>query len=120
MFVLLWTLIFVYHVAFGFYQFHGLETLPELDFIYQVAFVCGLVWLLRAEERRSAVTPVYCQGMLFGIGWLISHPLSPAQNSGCTRVDSVAGVASESCCRSDSFDVCLSDASQLSYASGDR
>ena len=74
MFVLLWTLIFVYHVAFGFYQFHGLETLPELDFIYQVAFVCGLVWWLRAEERRSAVTPVYCQGMLFGIGWLIIIP----------------------------------------------
>ena len=74
MFVLLWTLIFVYHVASGFYQFHGLETLPALEFLYEAAFVCAVVWWLRAEVRRSAVTPVYCQGMLFGIGWLIIIP----------------------------------------------
>lgn len=74
MLVLLCALIFVYHVGLGFYQFHGLETLPALDAIYEVSFVCGGVWWLRAEGRRSAVTPVYCQGMLFGIGWLIIIP----------------------------------------------
>ena len=74
MFMLLCALIFVYHVAAGFYQFHGLETLPALKGIHEAAFVCGVVWWLRAEEKRSAVTPVYCQGMLVGIGWLIIIP----------------------------------------------
>ncbi|HKP81222.1 MAG TPA: hypothetical protein VJT69_04350 [Pyrinomonadaceae bacterium] len=74
MFVLLCTLVFVCHVAFGFYSFHGFEAPPELEFLYRAAFVCAVVWWLRADERRSAVTPMYCQGMLVGIGWLIIIP----------------------------------------------
>jgi len=74
MVILLGVLMFVYHVASGFYQFHGLETLPALEFLYHAAFVCGVVWWLRADERHSAVTPMYCQGMLAGVGWLIIIP----------------------------------------------
>jgi hypothetical protein len=74
MLVLLWILIFVCHVGFGFYSFHGLEAPPELEFLYRAAFVCAVVWWLRADERNSAVTPMYCQGMLVGVGWLIIIP----------------------------------------------
>ena len=74
MFVLLWILIFVYHVAYGFYQFHGWETLPTLNFLYRGALVCGVVWWLRSERRHSAVTSMYCQGLLVGIAYQIIIP----------------------------------------------
>ncbi len=74
MLVLLIILIFVYHIGAAIYYAHGLEPLPTFEFLYQAAFLCGVVWLLRAETKRSAVTSIYCPGMLVGIGWLIIVP----------------------------------------------
>ena len=74
MLVLLWILIFVCHVALGFYQFHGLEPLPELEFLYRAAFVCAVVWWLRAEAKSSPVARTYCEGLLVGVGWMFIIP----------------------------------------------
>ncbi|HEY0761932.1 MAG TPA: hypothetical protein VGD61_06125 [Pyrinomonadaceae bacterium] len=74
MLVLLIILIFIYHVGATIYQSLGLEPLPTFEFLYEAAFLSGVVWWLRAETKRSAVTLVYCQGMLVGIGWLIIIP----------------------------------------------
>ena len=74
MLVLLIILIFVYNAAAAIYYAQGLEPLPVLGFLYDAAFVTGVVWWLRGETKRSAVTSVYCQGMLVGAGWLIIIP----------------------------------------------
>ncbi|HKU75124.1 MAG TPA: hypothetical protein VJR02_14520 [Pyrinomonadaceae bacterium] len=74
MLVLLIILIFIYHVGAAIYSGLGLEPLPAFDFLYEVAFVTGVVWWLRAEAKRSAVTSVYCQGMLVAAGWFIIIP----------------------------------------------
>jgi hypothetical protein len=74
MLVLLIILIFIYHVGAAIYQSFGLEPLPTFEFLYEAAFLSGVVWWLRVDAKRSAVTPVYCQGMLVGIGWLIMIP----------------------------------------------
>ena len=74
MLVLLIILIFIYHVGAAIYQAYGVEPLPTFEFLYDAAFLSGVVWWLRGEAKRSAVTPVYCQGMLVGIGWLIIIP----------------------------------------------
>jgi hypothetical protein len=72
--VLLGVLIFVYHLGVGIYYFRDMEPLPALEFLYTVGFLCGVVWWLQAEARRSAVKQVYCPGLLVGIGWLIIIP----------------------------------------------
>jgi hypothetical protein len=74
MLVLLIILIFIYHAGAAIYYVHGLEPLPAFEFLYNAAFLSGVVWLLRAETKRSAVSSVYCQGMLVGIGWLVIIP----------------------------------------------
>ena len=74
MLVLLIILIFIYHVGGAIYQSLGLEPLPTVEFLYEAAFLSGVVWWLRADKKRSAVKPVYCQGMLVGIGWLVIIP----------------------------------------------
>jgi hypothetical protein len=74
MFVLLGVLVFVYHFGVGIYYGRGLEPLPVFEFLYSAGFLCGVVWWLKAETRRSAVKGVYCSGLLVGIGWLIIIP----------------------------------------------
>ena len=74
MLVLLIILIIVYHAGAAIYYVNGLEPLPTFEFLYNAAFLCGVVWLLRAERKRSAITSIYCPGMLVGIGWLIIIP----------------------------------------------
>jgi len=74
MLVLLIILVFIYHVGAAIYQALGLEPLPTFEFLYHAAFLSGVIWWLRADKKRSAVKPVYCQGMLVGIGWLIIIP----------------------------------------------
>jgi hypothetical protein len=74
MLVLLGVLVFVYHLGVGIYYARGLEPLPAFEFLYTAGFLCGVVWWLQAEARRSAVKPVYCPGLLVGVGWLIIIP----------------------------------------------
>lgn len=74
MFMLLGILVFVYHFGAGFYLALGLEPLPGFEFLYNAAFVCGVVWWLKAEARRYTVKPFYCPGLLVGIGWAIIIP----------------------------------------------
>lgn len=72
--VLVGILVFVYHFVVGIYYARGLETLPAFEFLYTAAFLCGVVWWLKAEARTSAVKRVYCPGLIVGIGWLIIIP----------------------------------------------
>ena len=74
MLVLLVVLVFVYHFGIGIYRVWGLEPSPTFEFLYTAAFVCGVVWWLKAEARTSAVKHVYCLGLLVGIGWIIIIP----------------------------------------------
>ena len=74
MLVLLCVSVFVYNFAAGIYFATGEEPLPTLEFLYQAACLCGVVWWLQAEVVRSAVTPVYCSGVLVGLGWLFIIP----------------------------------------------
>jgi hypothetical protein len=72
--VLLCALVFVYHFASGIYIVRHLEPSPTFEFLYTAAFVCGVVWWLQAEARRSAIKPVYCRGLLVSVGWVIMIP----------------------------------------------
>ena len=74
MLVQLGLLVFVYTLGAGIYAVNGLEPLPTFDFLYRAAFLCGVVWLLRADVKRSAVQPVYCSGLMVSIGWLFIVP----------------------------------------------
>lgn len=74
MLVLLGLLVFVYNFGAGIYYVNGLEPLPAFEFLYSAGFLCGVVWWLRADAGRSTVQPVYCSGLLVGIGWFIIIP----------------------------------------------
>ena len=74
MLVLLGILIFLYHLGIGIYYAEGLEPSPAFEFLYSVAFLCCVVWWLRAEAGRYLVKPVYCLGLLVGVGWIIIIP----------------------------------------------
>jgi hypothetical protein len=74
MLVLIGILIFVYHVGIGIYSSLGVEPLPAFEFLYTAAFLCGVVWWLRAEAQRYDVKRVYCPGVLVGMGWVIIVP----------------------------------------------
>jgi hypothetical protein len=74
MLVLLAILIFVYHLAVGFYLTFGLETPAAVEFLYLAASSCAAVWWLQSETRRSAAGSVYCQGLLVGAYWPIVIP----------------------------------------------
>jgi hypothetical protein len=70
MLVLLVALTFVYHTGHTIYELLGWEPLPTFEVLSKAALLCGVVWWLRAEAKRSAVQPVYCQGLLVSLGWL--------------------------------------------------
>ena len=74
MLVLLSVLIFIYHLGVGIHFALGLERSLPLEFLYTYAFLCGVVWWLKADIRRSGITNVYCPGLLFGYGWIVIIP----------------------------------------------
>jgi hypothetical protein len=74
MLVLFAILLFVYNFTATLYLLTGVESLPTVDFLYFVGFACGTVWWLRSETRKSAVTNVYCHGLLMNIGWFVIIP----------------------------------------------
>lgn len=74
MLVLLGILVFLYHFGIGIYSAGGLEPSPTFEFLYTVAFLCCVIWWLKAEARLYAATPVYCLGLLVGVGWIIIIP----------------------------------------------
>jgi hypothetical protein len=73
-FVLLCILIFVYHFGLGIYYVLGTEPLPTFEFLYSAAFLCGIVWWLRAEARGSSMKQLYCPGLLIGWASIIVVP----------------------------------------------
>ena len=74
MLVLLAILIFIYNFAAAFYLLSGLELSAAVEFIYAAAFPSGAIWWLRSDSRRSPVTPLYCHGMIMGVGWFVVIP----------------------------------------------
>lgn len=74
MLVLLAILIFIYNFTAVFYSLCGMERLPTVDFLYYGAFPCGVVWWLRAEKRKSAVSALYCEGLLVYYAWAVIIP----------------------------------------------
>jgi len=74
MLILLAILIFVYNFATALFVMAGSELSAEVRFLYEAAFLCGAIWWLRSDKRRSAITPIYCQGLLVGLGWFVIIP----------------------------------------------
>jgi len=74
MLVLLGLLVFVYHLGVGIYYTLAMEPSPAFEFLYTVAFVCVVVWWLRAEAKSSPVARIYCEGVVVGFGWLFIIP----------------------------------------------
>jgi hypothetical protein len=74
MLVLLGALIFVYHLGVGILNDRGLEPLPSVEFLYPAMFYCAVVWWLRAEAKRSAVTEIYCPVLMAITAWPIIIP----------------------------------------------
>jgi hypothetical protein len=74
MLILLAILIFIYNFAEAFYFMSGMEPLPSVEFLYAAAFPCAAIWWLRADARKSAITPMYCHGVLMGVGWFAMIP----------------------------------------------
>jgi len=81
MLVLLIILVFIYHAGATIYFTQGLEVPLIFEFLYNAAFVCGLVWWLRDDAKRSAVTPNLLPGHVGGNRVVRSHSLSLAQDS---------------------------------------
>lgn len=69
MLVLLGVAIFTYNLGVDIFHALRLEPLPSFEFLYSVIFICGVIWWLRAEVQRSAVTKVYCPGVLVTAAW---------------------------------------------------
>ena len=74
MLVLLGIAVFVCNFSAGLSYATGTEPLLTVEFLYQGVFLCGVIWWLQAEPVRSAVNPVYCSGMIVGMGWLFIIP----------------------------------------------
>ena len=74
MLVLLGAAIFIYHLGRGILDALRLDPPPSLEFLYTAIFVCGIVWWLRAEIQSSAVTRLYCAGLLVYTAWPIIIP----------------------------------------------
>lgn len=74
MLILLGILIFIYNFAVVLYFAIGIEPSPTLEFLYVAAFPCAAIWWLRSDTRRSAVTPMYCHGLLMSVGWFAIIP----------------------------------------------
>ena len=67
-------LLFVYNVAFYLYYATGIEPPAAVEFMFTVAFVCGVVWWMKAEAYRRQLQLTYCPGLILGILWPIAVP----------------------------------------------
>ena len=74
MLILLAILIFIYNFAAALIVMAGSEPSAEARFVYLAGFICGSIWWLRSDKHRSAVTPLYCQGLLVYVGWVVIIP----------------------------------------------
>jgi len=74
MLFLLAILIFIYNFAAALFVLSGFELSAEAHFLYLAGFICGAIWWLRSDRHRSAITPLYCQGMLMHVGWFVIIP----------------------------------------------
>ena len=59
--ILLGILVFIYHFGIGIYYARGLEPLPAFEFLYTAAFLCGVVWWLKAESRKRRAVADFCE-----------------------------------------------------------
>lgn len=74
MLILLGLLVFVHSLGSVFYSLRGIDPHPTFEFLYDPAFVCGVVWWLRAEVKKSPVTRLYCEGLMASSGWAFIIP----------------------------------------------
>lgn len=74
MLILLAILIFVYNFAAALFEAGGFELSMGVELLYLAAFLCGVIWWLRADAGRSVVKSVYCQGLLIRSAWLVIIP----------------------------------------------
>lgn len=82
MLVLLGVLVFVYNFVEGIFSLNGVEPSLTVEFLYNAAFLCGIVWWLQAEVKKSAVQNLYCSGVIVGAGWMIIIPYHLLQTRG--------------------------------------
>ena len=74
MLILLAILIFIYNFTTTFYDLAGMERLPTVEALYIAALPCGIVWWFRSERRKSAVTNVYCEGVIIYYAFVFTVP----------------------------------------------
>lgn len=74
MLILLAILIFIYHFIAMFYLLARIEPSPTVEFLYLAALPCGIVWWFRSEKRKSAVSHLYCDGLMACYGCLFTVP----------------------------------------------
>lgn len=74
MLVLFAILIFIYNFAAALFLASGFELSPAVEYLYAAAFPCAAIWWLRSDAYRSSVTPLYCHGMMMGLGWFVIIP----------------------------------------------
>jgi hypothetical protein len=74
MLVLFAILIFIYNFAAALFLASGFELSAAVEYLYAAMFPCAAIWWLRSDAYRSSVKPLYCQGMMMGIGWFVIIP----------------------------------------------
>lgn len=67
-------LLFVYIVGFYLYYATGTEPPAHVEFLFRVAFLCGVVWGLKSETSRRHIQLTYCPGLMLGMMWPIAVP----------------------------------------------
>lgn len=67
-------LLFVYNVAYYLYFATGTEPPALVEFLFSIAFVCGVVWWIKSEARRGQIALTYCPGVMLGMMWPIAVP----------------------------------------------
>lgn len=82
MLVLLGLLVFVHQMGVGVYFGVGEVTPSKLEALYTFGFLCGVIWWLRSDPKRSDVQRVYCAGLLVGLAWFIVIPYHLLQTRG--------------------------------------
>lgn len=74
MLVLLGLLVFVKQLALGIYVGAGREVPARLEALYALGFLCGVIWWLRSDSKRSEAQRVYCSGLFVNLVWFIVIP----------------------------------------------
>jgi len=74
MLVLLAVLVFFSSVSHTFFSLEHLEFPVLAEGLYRIAFIWAVGWWIREENRRHRIAPLYCDGLLISIGWLVLIP----------------------------------------------